>query len=70
MNENDYWVRFWGMAFTFLAVVVFMVCFFVPGCVAVNTCLDSENKNPVLCELVLQNKYPYTERMTDEKHAR
>jgi hypothetical protein len=44
--------------------------FTIPSCVAVNTCLDSNNKNPVLCELVLQNKYPYTERMLDEKHAR
>ena len=42
----------------------------MPGCAAINTCLTGENKNPVLCELVIQNSFPITERMLDEKHAR
>lgn len=53
-----------------VAAVILFGIFTIPSCVAVNTCLQAETKNPVLCELVLQNKYPITERMTDEKFAR
>lgn len=70
MDNNDSLVLcFFGALAT---IVITLSLLFVPGCVAVDTCLkNTDPAKAVLCERIIQQQYPIkTEYPNDEKTAR